>query len=70
MTRKQVSIVTNIPERRVLFYTEQGMLKDFAKSTGRGFARDYSQEDVLLLNIINRLSKIGFSLNKIKEIVA
>jgi len=69
MTRKQVSIITGIPDRRVLFYTEQGILKDFNKNTGRGSARHYSEHDVHILNIIKRLSVIGFELKKIKEII-
>lgn len=70
MTVKEVSNITGIPERRVLFYTEQNMLSNFKKSVGRGNARDYSDHDIQIFKIIDRLKVIGFELKKIKEIIS
>lgn len=70
MERKQVSEMTGIPERRILFYTESGLLPSMKRDTGRGISREYSSHDVHILSIVKRLSVIGFSLKTIKEIIS
>lgn len=68
-TRKQLSEIVGIPDRRVLFYSEAGMLPCVRLQSGRGNAREYTDHDAHILLIIKRLSKIGFELRKINEII-
>jgi len=68
-TRKQVAKITGIPERRVLFYTEQPFLiKGIEKKTGRGVARLYGEEQILCLLVIKELSYWGMALDRIERI--
>jgi len=69
-TRKEVAEITGIPDRRILFYTEQpGLLLGMKTDTGRGTAREYSIGSIFYLLIIKELSSLGLSLAKIKSII-
>ena len=70
MTKKKISEKTGISERRIQFWSESGLLPEIKLETGRGNARNYSDHDVHILQIIQRLFDIGFERRKIKEIVA
>lgn len=69
-TRKEVAEITGIPDRRVLFYTEQPLLlPGVKKDTGRGTARLYTIESIFYLLVIKELSELGLSLTQIRLIV-
>ena len=66
-SRKEVAEITGIPERRVLFYTEQPLLLPSVKTdVGRGIAREYDAEAVFFLLLVNELAGLGFSLSRIR----
>lgn len=70
-TRKEVSEITGIPDRRVLFYTEQPLLlPGVKKDTGRGTARLYNIESIFYLLLIKELSTLGLSLTRIRLIIS
>lgn len=66
--RKMVEQATNIPARRIQFYTDAGLIKLGEQHTGRGKERHYSKIDMLRLLIIKELDKIGITLATIKSI--
>lgn len=69
-TRKEVAEITGIPDRRILFYTEQPLLLPGVKrDTGRGTARVYDIESVFHLLLIKELSSLGLSLAKIRLVL-
>lgn len=69
-TRKEVSRITGIPDRRVLFYTEQPFLLPFVKKeTGRGTAREYNVKDIFCLLLVKELDSLGLSLTRIRLIL-
>lgn len=69
-TRKEVAEITGIPDRRVLFYTEQPLLLPGIKTdTGRGTARAYGLESIFYLLLIKELSALGLSLTRIRLII-
>lgn len=68
-TRKEVAEITGIPERRVLFYSEQTMLPGLDGAVGRGTARKYYLKHLFLLSVIKELDLIGFSLARIKQVI-
>lgn len=68
-TRKEVTEIVGIPDRRLLFYSEQGILPDFFKDVGRGKAREYNYVDVFYLRIIKELDSLGLSLARIKIVI-
>lgn len=69
-TRKEVSRITDIPTRRVLFYTEQPFLLPFVnKATGRGTAREYNIEDIFYLLLVKELDSLGLSLTRTRLVV-
>jgi Predicted transcriptional regulators len=70
MDRKQVANFIGISDRRILYYTECGILPKTNWNVGRGTSRNYSEHDIHILSIVNNLANIGFELNKIKKIIA
>jgi DNA-binding transcriptional MerR regulator len=68
-SRKEISAITGIPDRRVLFYTEQLMLPGFNTATGRGTAREYSVSDLFYMLLIKELDSIGLSLVRIRTFI-
>jgi hypothetical protein len=68
-TRKQISDITKIPDRRVLFYSEQNILPGFKKAVGRGKARIYSVKDLFYLLLMKELDALGLSLSKIRGLI-
>jgi DNA-binding transcriptional MerR regulator len=70
-TRKEVAEITGIPDRRILFYTEQPLLLPGVKrDTGRGTARVYNIESVFYLLLIKELSSLGLSLARIRLVLS
>lgn len=68
-TRKEVSEITGIPDRRLLFYSEQNILPGFKKTVGRGTPRSYSIKDIFYLLLIKELDVLGLSLTKIRALI-
>jgi hypothetical protein len=68
-TRKQIAKIVNIPDRRVEFYTNQGIFTRMEKKVGRGVARLYSKQNVFELFITKKLRLNGIDIPKIKEIL-
>lgn len=68
-SRKQVAEITGIPERRVLFYTEQQILPGFNIATGRGNSREYSLDDIFCLAVANEITASGVGLSKVKPMM-
>ena len=68
--RKEVSTITGLSDRRILFYTDQDMLPNVDKSVGRGVPRLYNLMAVFFLLIIRELDRLGFSLNYIRVIIS
>ncbi len=70
-TRKDVSEITGIPDRRLLFYSEQNVIPGFIekKTVGRGTPRSYSIEDIFYLMLIRELDALGLSLARIKSVI-
>jgi hypothetical protein len=68
-TRKEVSKITGITDRRILFYSEQNILPGFKKAVGRGTARAYSVQDIFYLLLLKELNALGLSLTSIREII-
>lgn len=67
--RKEVVELTEIPDRRVLFYTEQNILPGFQKTVGRGTPRTYSIVDIFYLLLLKELNALGLSLTPIRAII-
>jgi DNA-binding transcriptional MerR regulator len=67
--RKEVKDITEIPARRVQFYTEQDLLTLDETNPGRGRERRYSRQNLFELLVIRVLSRFGVELSKIKEIL-
>lgn len=68
-TRKEIARITGIPDRRVLFYSEQKILPGFNTATGRGTARLYSVTELFYLLLVKELDAIGLSLVRIRSII-
>jgi DNA-binding transcriptional MerR regulator len=68
-TRKDVSEITGIPDRRLLFYSEQHILPGFKKNVGRGIAREYKKRDIFYLLVIKELDSLGVSLSQIRLVI-
>lgn len=69
-TRKEVADITGIPDRRVLFYTEQpGLLPGIQRAVGRGNAREYTLKSIFYLLLINELGELGVSLSIARHVV-
>ena len=64
--RKEVESLIGIPARRIQFYTENGLVPDVHKETGRGNERKYSRDDVFRLAVIQEMSDLGLGLATIK----
>lgn len=68
-TRREIAEITGIPDRRVLFYTEQNILPGFFGAVGRGTARKYSRRDLFYFLVVKELDRLGLSLSRIKLII-
>ena len=68
-TRKEISKIVEIPDRRIEFYTNQGVLSAGFWKIGRGIARQYSQQNILELFIIKKLNLNGIALATSKMIL-
>lgn len=68
-TRQQVSDITGIPFRRVLFYAEQPGLLKRLKTPGRGVVRKYNRLDIFELFLIKEFQDHGLSLVEIGEVL-
>ena len=69
MTRTEFAKSTGTPDRKILFYTENGLFPDINRYVGRGAARQYTKTEIIDLAIIKELKKFDIPLNKIKEII-
>lgn len=67
--RKEVERITEIPARRIQFYSDSGLLHLDELSPGRGRERKYSLDNVLELLVIKELSKYRIELSEIKRIM-
>ncbi len=67
--RKEVAEITGIPDRRILFYSEQNILPGFFSAVGRGAAREYTLKDIFFLLIVKELNSLGLSLSRIRTII-
>ena len=67
--RKEVEKITEIPARRIQFYSESGLLHLAETSPGRGRERRYTKENILELLIIKELAKYRVELAEIKRIM-
>lgn len=65
-TRKQAAQATGVPERRILFYSDQLMFPGVYLPVGRGHSREYKIHDLFYLMVIRDLSKLGLSLSNIR----
>lgn len=68
-TRKEISEIVGIPDRRVEFYTNQGVLSEGFWKVGRGIPRKYSQINIVELFIVKKLSANGVDLAMSKIIL-
>lgn len=66
--RKEVEEITEIPARRIQFFTDSDLLS-LNKQTGRGRERLYSPQNIFELLIVKELSKHGVQLAQIKRII-
>jgi DNA-binding transcriptional MerR regulator len=70
-SRREVAEITGIPDRRVLFYTEQPFLLASVKTNvGRGISREYDVEAIFYLLLIKELDAVGLSLGRIRTLIA
>lgn len=67
--RREVAVATVIPERRVLYYTEAGLLPDVTLPVGRGRRRIYSRRDVFILQLLRELRALGFRLARAADVI-
>jgi DNA-binding transcriptional MerR regulator len=58
-----------MPDRRVLFYTEQNMLPGFQTAVGRGASREYSLREIFYLLVVKELQSLGLPLSRIRLII-
>ncbi|MCX5804306.1 MAG: MerR family transcriptional regulator [Proteobacteria bacterium] len=68
-TRKEAAEITGLPDRRVLFYTEQFVLPGLYTPVGRGTARKYSLKHLFYLSVVEELNSLGLSLTRIRAII-
>lgn len=68
-SRKEFSQKGGVSDRKVLFYTEQGMFPNLRLDVGRGAARVYTVTELRDLRLILELTKFGLPLNKIKSLI-
>lgn len=69
-SRKEFSEKGGVPDRKVLFYTEQGMFPDLRLDVGRGKARVYTNTELRDLRLIIELTKSGLPLAKIRDLIS
>lgn len=67
--RKEAAEITGIPDRRILFYTEQNMLPGMFAAVGRGASRVYTLKHLFFLAVIKELDALGFSLARIRPVI-
>lgn len=68
-TRKQVTEIVKIPDRRIELYTNEGFFTGLKKRVGRGIARQYSEQNILELFIAKKLNLNGIALSTAKAII-
>jgi len=68
-SRKEFSEKGGVADRKVLFYTEQGMFPDLHREVGRGTARIYTITELRDLRLILELTKFGLPLSQIKSLI-
>lgn len=68
-SRKEFSKKGGVSDRKISFYTEQGMFPDLRRDVGRGAARIYTTAELRDLLLIVGLKKCGLPLNKIKGLI-
>lgn len=68
--RKKASEITKIRPRTIQFYTDREFVTpDVADPKGRGTTRRYSLKNLVELSLAKELTRHGFTLNTIKEIM-
>jgi hypothetical protein len=67
--RKDFAEKCGTTDRKVLFYTEQGMFPDLRRDVGRGAARIYTTTELRDLKLILELTKNRLPLNSIKAMI-
>ena len=67
MKIKEVCERTGLTDRTIRFYIEKGLLTTDSRLVNGRINRDYSEEDILLLNDISTLRKAGFSIQDILD---
>jgi DNA-binding transcriptional MerR regulator len=68
-SRKQVSEITGLSDRRVLYYSERGMLLGLKKNVGSGTSREYSIFEIYDLLLIRELDRLGLSPSRMRGII-
>ncbi len=67
MKIKEVSLKTNLTERAIRLYIENGLVAPSCSESYQGRRNiDFSEDDVTILNNISALRKAGFSISEIK----
>ena len=68
--RKEVEAITEIPARRVQFYTESGLLSMIEGNPGKGRERLYSTKNIVELLLIGVMRNVGLELSRIKTVMS
>jgi DNA-binding transcriptional MerR regulator len=67
---KGAALLSDLPERRIHFYVEHGIIVPGTKGgQGRGSTRGYTRYDITYLSIAKELSDYGMTISKIKKII-
>jgi len=67
-TRKEVAKETNLNERLVKFYTDEGLVEpEIDPGKGRGKVRRYSQRNIIDFALIKRMTALNIKIQKIRE---
>ena len=67
MKINEVEALVNITKKNIRFYEEQGLLNP-KRNSENGY-RDYSEEDVKILQQIKLLRKLGVSIEEIRQML-
>lgn len=67
MKIKEVCKKTGLTDRAIRFYIEKGLLTTDARLVNGRINRDYTKDDILLLQDISTLRKAGFSIQDILD---
>ncbi len=69
-TKKQIAERTQLTERQVQFYTEQGVITPGVdRSKGRGRPRRYSEWNLSQFFVIKELVFLGVTVGRVREII-